>query len=108
MKRISKSQMAKIAEINALIPVLEHNVVFTYDGGTWPYIVDIKPIAVSANGQFVTIEPTNGSAKTAVGSFYISSKERFNVNDSDYYSMNGAKALNHTLSTILKAFKKSI
>lgn len=98
MKTTSKAQLAKIQEIMALSAELQHEFVTTYDGGTYPYIVDIKSIAVSKSGQFVTIDGGNG-----VNQFIT--KERFNVNDSDVWSATGAKALNHTLSVILKAYK---
>ena len=98
MKTISKAQLAKIQEITMLSAELQYELVTTYDGGTWPYVVDIKSIAVSKSGQFVTIDGGKG-----INQFIT--KERFNVNDSDVWSHNGAKALNHTLSAILKAYK---
>lgn len=98
MKTISKAQLAKIQEITMLSAELQYELVTTYDGGTWPYVVDIKSIAVSKNGQFVTIDGGEG-----INQFIT--KERFNVNDSDQWSANGAKALNHTLNVILKAYK---
>ena len=101
MKTITKSQLVKIQEITALSEQLRYEFVTTYDGGTWPYVVDIKSINVSKSGQFVTID--GGTGMNA----YIN-KERFNVNDSEYFSHNGVKALNHALSTILKAYKKQL
>jgi hypothetical protein len=98
MKTISKAQLAKIQEITMLSAELQYELVTTYDGGTWPYVVDIKSIAVSKNGQFVTIDGGEGR-----GQFIT--KERFNVNDCDEWSANGAKALNRTLNVILKAYK---
>jgi len=99
MKTISKAQIAKIQEIIALAEELKYEFVTTYDGGTWPYVVDIQSIKVSKTGQFVTID--GGTGMNA----YIN-KERYNVNDTDYWSGNGVRALNHALSAILKAYKK--
>ena len=98
MKTISKAQLAKIQEITILSAELQYELVTTYDGGTWPYVVDIQSIKVSKTGQFVTIDGGEGRSQ-------FINKERFNVNDCDEWSGNGVKALNRTLNVILKAYK---
>jgi len=94
MKKVNKTQAARISEILTYAELLKDRFVTTYDGGTWPYIVDISRISVSPNRQFVTIEGArNGHSQ------YVT-KERYNVNDQEQ-----AQYLNHTLSVILKAYK---
>jgi hypothetical protein len=95
MKKVSKAQAAKIAEVLKYAELLRYEFVTTYDGGTYPYIVDVQSIFVSPSGQFVTIDG-GGSPNS-----YIS-RERFNVNDSER-----SKDLNYTLSVILRAYKSA-
>lgn len=94
MKKVSKAQAAKIAEVLKYAKIFSDDFVTTYDGGTYPYVVDIQSISVSPSGQFVTID--GGTNRDA----YIK-KERFNVNDAE-----SSKDLNRALSVILRAYKK--
>jgi hypothetical protein len=99
MKRISSLQASKIAAILDYAVRFQDEYIDLYDGSTFPSILEISDIKVSKSGQFVTI--VGGDSRYT----YIR-KERFNVNDNDYFSHNGAKALNHALNVILKAYKK--
>lgn len=98
-----KAVLNKINEINALISKVNelNEYPTTYDGGTFPYYVVIKPIKVS--NQFVTIESDTDSYS------YIDKKERYNMNKTsvcgDEYCR---KHLMYTLNVILRAFKKAI
>jgi len=95
VKKVSKAQAAKIAEVLKYAELLKYEFVTTYDGGTWPYVVDVQSISVSPSGQFVTID--GGTSVNA----YIN-RERFNVNDAEQ-----SKELNHTLGVILRAYKSA-
>lgn len=98
-----KAILNKINEINSLIEEVSQldEYPMTYDGGTWPYYVVIKPIKVS--NQFVTIESEMDTYS------YIDKKERYNMNKisacGDEYCN---KHLVYTLNIILKTFKKAI
>lgn len=98
-----KAILNKINEINALISEVNelNEYPTTYDGGTFPYYVVIKPIKVS--NQFVTIESATD------GYSFIDKKERYNMNKTsvcgDEYCR---KHLMYTLNVILRAFKKTI
>lgn len=94
----------KVDAINSMLPQIEllDNLVYTYAGTTYPYLIDIKPIVIK--NQFVTIESNEG-----VSTMFIEKKERYNVNKvsmfgDDYCS----KHLNYTLNIILKEFKKAL
>jgi hypothetical protein len=71
---------------------------FTYAGGTWPYLVLIKPIKVK--NQFVTIENDGGT--------FIDKKERYNINKASDFNDNFCLGhLDFTVKLILKTFKKA-
>ena len=98
-----KAILNKINEINSLIGEVSqlNEYPTTYNGGTWPYYVVIKPIKVS--NQFVTIESDTDSYS------YIDKKERYNMNKTsvcgdEYFR----KHLMYTLNVILRTFKKAI
>ena len=103
MKKVSKAQAVKIAEVLKYAELLRDEFVTTYDGGTYPYIVDVQSISVSPSGQFVTIEGF-GNSNSYIG--YAScgwrSSERFNVNDAEQ-----SKELNYKLGVILRAYKSA-
>jgi len=98
-----KAILNKINEINSLIGEVNqlNEYPTTYNGGTWPYYVVIKPIKVS--NQFVTIESDTDTYS------FIDKKERYNMNKisvcGDEYCN---KHLVYTLNIILKTFKKAI
>ena len=98
-----KAILNKINEINSLIGEVSqlNEYPTTYNGGTFPYHVVIKPIKVS--NQFVTIESDTDSYS------YIDKKERYNMNKTsvcgDEYCR---KHLMYTLNVILRTFKKAI
>ena len=101
MKKVSKAQAAKIAEVLKYAELLRHEFVTTYDGGTYPYIVDVQSISVSPSGQFVTIN--GGKSRTAyLPLIAFVTNRRFNVNDAE-----SSKDLNYTLSVILRAYKSA-
>ncbi len=97
---LSKATLRKIEEINSMIETVNNasDFAYTYDGGTYPSIVSIKPIEIK--NQFVTIsDDKNGN--------YIGGKMRFNTNKKSMFNdANCSGHLNHFLNTILKAFKK--
>jgi len=95
VKKVSKAQAAKIAEVLKYAELLKYEFVTTYDGGTWPYVVDVQSISVSPSGQFVTIDGGTNVSK------YIL-RERFNVNDAEQ-----SKDLNRVLGVILRAYKSA-
>jgi glycyl-tRNA synthetase beta subunit len=98
-----KAILNKINEINSLIEEVNqlNEYPTTYNGGTWPYYVVIKPIKVTK--QFVTIE------NDAPCFPFVGKKERYNMNKisvcGDEYCN---KHLVYTLNVILKTFKKAI
>ena len=101
MKKFPKAILDKINLINSMIDAVNEaeDLPYTYDGGTWPYYVCIKPIKVS--NQFVTIEGDKGT--------FIDGKERYNVNKLSSFGDEQCRGhLSYTLSIILKAFKKVI
>ena len=107
MKKFPKAILSKIELINSLIDRVNDagDIPYTYNGGTWPHEVLIKPIQVS--NQFVTI--INAGTKSLNGSTFINGKERFNVNKvTTFGDDNCREHLNYTLSIILKAFKKTL
>ena len=102
MKKLPISIERKIEAINAMIEEinLSEAVPYTYAGGTWPYVVYIKPIVIK--NQFVTIEDdTSGT--------FIGGKERYNVNKESTFGDEFCKRhLVYTLNVILKTFKKTL
>jgi hypothetical protein len=102
MKKVSAQMVKRIDEINALIQQANELelIVYTYGGGTFPHVVNIKPIIVK--NQFVTIE-------TASPSMYdFISKERFNVNNDDFWNYNGLESLKYCLKHIKKALVNAL
>ncbi|WP_296683946.1 hypothetical protein [Flavobacterium sp.] len=103
MKTLKKSTLKKIENINSLIVIVNNleNTPITYNGGTFPHYVKIKPIKVQ--NQFVTIESDINEYS------FIDKKERYNVNKKSIFGDEYcAKHLEHTLNVILKAFNKAI
>jgi hypothetical protein len=96
MKKVSKRILDKINLINEMLPSVNgcSNYAYTYNGGTYPHQISIKPITVK--NQFVTITNNGGT--------FIDNKERFNVNKTDSLDEFGSVYLNVTLKAILKAF----
>ncbi len=103
MKKLPKAIETRINEINSLIQLvdIQEEYAYTYNGGTYPYHVDIKPIQV--NGLKVTIE-----AKDPKWSHNYINKQTYKASDLDYFSETGLIGLKYDLSVILKAFKKAI
>lgn len=92
----------KVDTINSMIEMINESesIPYTYAGGTWPYAVYIKPIAIK--NQFVTIEGDK------YGTF-IEGKERYNVNKLSTFGDDYCrKHLEYTLGIILKTFKKHL
>lgn len=102
MKKVSTSLVKRINEINELmqqVNELELNA-YTYGGGTFPHIVNIKPIVVK--NQFVTIETASESRYDFI------KKERFNVDKLAIWDSNGLSDLKYNLTHIKKAFINAI
>lgn len=102
MKKVSTQLAKRIEEINALIQQASESesIPSTYGGGTHEYYVNIKPIVIK--NQFVTIE-------TASPSMYdFISKERFNVNNDDFWNYNGLESLKYCLKHIKKALVNAL
>jgi hypothetical protein len=102
MKKVSTSLVKRIEEINELVRRCNELelTAHTYGGGTFPHVVNIKPIIVK--NQFVTIE-------TASPSMYdFISKERFNVNNDDFWNYNGLESLKYCLKHIKKALVNAL
>jgi len=95
-KKINAALQRKINTINEMIPRINslEELPITYDGGTYPYYIDILNIKVK--NQFVYIETNKG----------------FNIMQFDKrYCVNNAKQLEelkYSLSLIIKTFKKTI
>ncbi len=99
MKHFPKPILDKINTINSMIDAVNDadDLPFTYNGGTYPILVQIKPIII--HNQFVTIINDKGS--------FIDGKERYNVNKKSICGDDYCKDhLNYTLNVILKTFKK--
>lgn len=100
------STLKQISKAKALIEIAnqysEGIVPQTYDGGTWPYNVDIEDITIGGNkNQYVYILEAN---KTR---YSYGFEKRYNVNKVDC-DINGLPALKHHLSVICKAYKKAL
>jgi hypothetical protein len=100
MQKLPKQIENRIAEINAMLPKISNleNYVYTYAGGTWPYLINIEPIQV--NGLKVVIKSMD--EKVNYKSNYIT-REAYKVSDVD-----SLENLKYDLSVILRAFKKAI
>jgi hypothetical protein len=104
MKKLPKSIQTRIAEINAMIPQVEilDEIPFTYNGGTWPYYVEIQPIEIKGLKVIIKAKdqkPDNHNFITL---------QKYNAKDQDFFSDNGLIGLKYDLSVILKAFKKAL
>jgi len=101
MKKFPKAILDRINLINSIIDKVNDadNIPLTYNGGTYPHYVIIKPITI--NNQFVTIEGDKGT--------FIDGKDRYNVNKVSVCGDEQCRGhLSYTLSIILKAFKQVI
>lgn len=98
-----KSILTRINQINELLPQINNlaDYVYTYDGGTWPYLIDINPIEVLTTKVKITNKKADkgnyilgdGDGK---GEVYVFSKD---------YELD---ELNHTTKVILREFKKAL
>lgn len=102
MKKVSAQLTNRIEEINELMRRANELelMAYTYGGGTFPYIVNIKPIVIK--NQFVTIETASKSQ------YDFLSKERFNVNNDDFWDYNGIESLKYCLKHIKKALTNAL
>jgi hypothetical protein len=102
MKKVSTSLTKRIEEINELVRranELELNA-YTYGGGTFPHIVNIKPIVVK--NQFVTIETASESRYDFI------KKERYNVDKLAIWDSNGLSDLKYNLTHIKRALTNAL
>jgi hypothetical protein len=102
MKKVSTQLAKRIEEINELIRQCNELelTAYTYGGGTFPYVVNIKPIVVK--NQFVTIETASATMYDFIG------KSRFNVTKDEFWDDNGIEALKWNLHHIKKALVNAI
>lgn len=102
MKKVSTSLVKRITEINELIQIANELelTAYTYGGGTFPHIVNIKPIVIK--NQFVTIETASMSQYDFIG------KSRFNVTKEEFWDDNGIEALKYCLKHIKKALTNAL
>jgi hypothetical protein len=103
MNKLPKSIGNRITEINSLLDqvALLDEYAYTYNGGTWPYYVDIEPIQV--DGLKVTIK-----ANDLRGSHNYIDVQEYDVTNDDYFNDYGLRGLKYDLSVILKALKKAL
>lgn len=97
---MKKAILNRINEINSLIEEVKSldSTPTTYDGGTFPYEIDIEGIEIK--NQFVYINENKSRY-----SYGFEKRYNTNLQDNDLY---GLPALKHHLSVILKTFKKEI
>jgi hypothetical protein len=102
MKKVSTSLVKRIEEINELIQIANdlELTAYTYGGGTFPHIVNIKQIVIK--NQFVTIETASPNRYDFI------SKERFNVDKLAIWDSNGLTDLKYNLTHIKRAFINAI
>jgi hypothetical protein len=100
MEKLPKQIENRIAEINAMLPKISNleNYVYTYAGGTWPYLINIEPIQI--NGLKVIIKAME--EKVNYKTNYIT-REAYKASDAD-----SLDCLKYDLSVILRAFKKAL
>ncbi len=96
---MKKAIINRINEINAMISDIKNldQTPSTYDGGTWPYYIDIDGIDVK--NQFVYIK--ENKSRNGYGF-----EKRYNVNKKEGFG--SSEELKWALSLILKTFKKEI
>jgi hypothetical protein len=101
--KLPKALAERINEVNDLIKIATDECIYvtTYAGGTWPYVIDIKPISV--NGKFVTIEAVNPKHPYA----YIN-KQRYCITKTDEFADNGLAELKYNVGIIRKALISAI
>jgi hypothetical protein len=100
--KLPKALAERINEVNDLIKIATDEFIYvtTYAGGTWPYVIDIKPIRV--NGKFVTIE----SVKPYQYDFI--KKQRYCITKTDEFADNGLAELKYNVGIIRKALISAI
>ncbi|MEI8136732.1 MAG: hypothetical protein WCH21_05325 [Bacteroidota bacterium] len=100
MQKLPKQIENRIAEINAMLPQIANldHFVYTYAGGTWPYLINIEPIQI--NGLKVIIKAMD--EKVNYKTNYIT-REAYKASDPD-----NLENLKYDLSVILRAFKKAL
>jgi len=96
---MKKAILNRINQINDLVTEIKNmdEVPYTYDGGTWPYYIDIN--GVDVKNQFVYIREN----KSRHGYGF---EKRYNVNKEEGFA--SLEELKWALSLILRTFKKQI
>ena len=97
---MKKSILNKVNAINELVKTaksLDIETPVTYDGGTWPYEIDIN--GVSVKNQFVYIDEN----KSTYGYGF---EKRYNTNHE--YGIGSLEELNHHLNLIKRTLTKAI
>ena len=100
--KLPKALAERINEVNDLIKIATDECIYvtTYAGGTWPYVIDLKPISV--NGKFVTIESVKPNQYD-----YIK-KQRYCITKTDEFADNGLSELKYNVGIIRRALLSAI
>ena len=94
---MKKSILTKINAINDMLGAVNkaEEIPFTYDGGTWPYYIQLTA-PIETKNQFVYIHEEKGM-------YNFGFEKRYNTNNEW-----STEELNHHLNLIKRAFKKVI
>lgn len=103
-KFMKKAILNRINQINALIPEIKKldETPCTYDGGTWPFYIDINGIDIK--NQFVYIR--ENKSRRLIAEYGYGFEKRYNVNKEEGFG--SLEELKWALSLILRTFKKEI
>jgi len=101
---MKKAILNRINQINALIPEIKKldETPCTYDGGTFPFYIDINGIDVK--NQFVYIR--ENKSRRLIAEYGYGFEKRYNVNKQEGFG--SVEELKWALSLILRTFKKEI
>ncbi len=96
---MKKALLNRINKINDMISDIKNldETPSTYDGGTWPYSIDINGITIK--NQFVYIDENKSR-------FSYNFEKRYNVNKEEGFG--SQEELKWALSLILRTFKKAL
>lgn len=97
---MQKRIISKINRINDMLGAVDQSeeIPYTYDGGTWPYYVELMG-PITTKGKYVYID----EAPTQHGYGF---EKRYNTNKP--YGIGSLEDLNHHLNLINRSFKKVI
>lgn len=107
MKHLTKLSLTirkKIAYINEVAPKvngLNNDLIYTYDGGTFPFCIDVESIDITGNFVYIWVN----SNDTYIDRTNIT-YQRFKIDTSNNVFAN--EDLKHTLNVIAKEYKKAL